>query len=252
MTLNPSSDHETQDHHDPDFDFEPVEGLPEVLPDGETVLWRGSPEKWRIGHRALHSGVVFGVFAILAVSSLFSSLTAEATAFQKGMQFLSILLAGGAYVGLAAMMGWLIAINTVYTITDKRLVIRHGITMPMAINVPFAKVANAQLKVGADGVGDVAVSLLDGNHVSLFAIWPHNRPWSWQGAAPAMKCIAEADKVARILHDALVAEVTREGDVYVGERPKIGIRTGHGGAKADVKSPNAPHSLGGSGAPSAA
>lgn len=213
------------DSDNKDFDFEPVPGLPEALPQDERVLWSGSPDKWRIGHRVFHTRTVFGLFAVLAVSSLFSSLTADAGMAQKAGQFLSILLAGGAYIALAMGMGWLIAINTVYTLTDKRLVIRHGVTMPMAINIPYATVASAALRAGRDGIGDVSVALLEGNHVSLFAMWPHNRPWSWQGAAPAIRCIPEAERVAQQLHDALVAELTVSGDVYVGERPKVGIRT---------------------------
>lgn len=210
---------------DNDFAFEPIKGLPEELPEGETILWSGSPEKWAIGTRVFHARAIFAVFAILAISSLFSSLTPDASIAQRIGQCLSILAAGGAYVALATFMGWLIAINTVYTLTNKRIVIRHGVTMPMAINLPFSKVASAALRSGSDGAGDVSVTLLDGNHVSLFALWPHNRPWSWQGAAPAFKCIADADRVAQILHDALVADAASAGQSFEGERPRIPVRT---------------------------
>ena len=33
------------EHHD-DFDFEPVRGLPQVLPEGERLLWQGAP-RWQ-------------------------------------------------------------------------------------------------------------------------------------------------------------------------------------------------------------
>ncbi|MGF1650017.1 MAG: photosynthetic complex putative assembly protein PuhB [Hyphomicrobiaceae bacterium] len=213
-----------RDHHD-DFEFEPIAGLPKALPKGETILWSGSPEKWRLGHQIFATRWVALVFVVLALSSLFSGLTPNATTTQLAVRFLMILTAGAAVVAFAATMGWLIAINTVYTITDKRLVIRHGVTMPMAVNVPFTKIASASAKVETDGSGDVAVALLDGNRVSLFAIWPHNRPWNWQGAAPAIRCIPDAGKVAAILHEALVADVRASGDVYVGEKPKVAVRT---------------------------
>lgn len=211
--------------HDDDFDFEPVEGLPAKPPEGETVLWSGSPEKWQLGHQIFRTRVLAAIFLVLAVSSLFSNLYAAPTTGVLAIRALSIVIAGGLVVGFAVSWGWLVAINTVYTITNERIVIRHGVTMPIAINIPFAKVATASAKVRADGFGDISVALLDGNRVSGFAVWPHKRPWSWQGTAPAFKCVANASEVARTLHEALVAHVTASGDVYVGEKPKLQIRT---------------------------
>jgi uncharacterized protein with PQ loop repeat len=168
---------------------------------------------------------VLVLFGILAVSSIFSGLNHDASAGKIALTFFTMLFLGAAITGFCMVWGWLVAINTIYTITDKRLIIRHGVTMPMAINVPYAKVATAAAKVREDGSGDVSVAMLDGNNVSLFAIWPHNRPWNWQGVAPAMRAIPDAARVGVILHDALVAHVTEHGDVYEGARPKMQIRT---------------------------
>ena len=211
--------------HDDDFAFEPIAGLPSKLPEDEVILWRGTPEKWRLGHRVFATRWIAAFFVVLAVSSIFSGLNHGAASVQIVTTFFTLLFVGALVIGFAALFGWLVAVNTVYTITDKRVVIRHGVTMPMAVNVPFSKIATAATKVYDDGSGDVSVSLLDGNRVNVFAIWPHHRPWSWQGATPAMKSVPEASKVAQILHDALVAYVTSHGDVYSGARPRIEIRT---------------------------
>ena len=48
-------------HHDDDF--EPVPGLPETLPQGEQMLWQGSPQWWSLALRAFRLrevGVYFG------------------------------------------------------------------------------------------------------------------------------------------------------------------------------------------------
>ena len=211
-----------KDHHDDDFDFEPIDGLPEKPPQGETILWTGSPEKWRLGHQIFHTRWIMAFFVVIAVSSIFSGINHGASAGRIGATFVTLLVLGGLVVGFAMVMGWLIAINTIYTITSERLVIRHGVTMPMAVNFPFSKVANAAAKIRSDGSGDVSMALLDGNRVSIFAIWPHNRPWSWQGAAPAIRCVADAAAVSEVLGKALSAHAQATGDAFA--RPKI-VRT---------------------------
>ena len=213
-----------KDHHDhdDDFAFEPIDGLPEKPPEGEEILWSGTPEKWRLGHQIFHTRLIFAFFVVLAVSSIFSGLNHGAGTARIALTFATLLAVGGMIVGFAVLAGWLIAINTVYTITGERLVIRHGVTLPMAVNFPFSKVANAAAKIRDDGVGDVSMALLDGNRVSIFAIWPHNRPWSWQGAAPAIKCVPDAVTAAQVLANALTAHAHARGDLPA--RPKI-VRT---------------------------
>ncbi len=207
---------------DDDFDFEPVPGLPENLPSGETVLWSGAPQAWRFGHQIFHTRLIAAFFMVIAVSSIFSGLNHGVGAARIAVTFVTLLALGGMVIGFAMVMGWLVAINTIYTITHQRLVIRHGVTLPMSINVPFTKVATAAAKIRADGSGDVSLALLDGNRLSLFAIWPHNRPWSWQGAAPAIRCVSDAEEVSRVLTNAMVAHARAHGEAHA--RPKV-VRT---------------------------
>ncbi len=210
--------------HD-DFAFEPIAGLPGELPEGENILWRGTPEPWQLGHAIFHTRIIALFFAVLAVSSVFSGLNHGATVGHIVMTFVTLCVVGAAIIGFAMLAGWLIAINTVYTITDKRLVIRHGVTLPMAINVPFATIATASAKIQDDGSGDVSVCLRDGERLALYAVWPHNRPWSWQGTAPAIRCAAQATAAARVLSEALAAYAAQTGDAYQRAKPKIQIRT---------------------------
>lgn len=209
---------------DDDFDFEPIKGLPKEPPQGERILWSGSPEKWQLGHQVFRTGWIGVLFAVLAVSSIFSGLSHGIGPARIAVTFASLVLIGGAVIGFAMVFGWLVAINTVYTITNKRVVIRHGVTLPMAVNIPFTKVALAASKIRPDGSGDISISLLDGNRVSWFAVWPHKRPWSWQATTPALRSVADAASVAKILSDALAVHVAQEGDAYQASPPKI-VRT---------------------------
>ena len=50
-----------------------------------------------------------------------------------------------------------------YTITSKRVLFQFGVALPMTMNIPFGKIANAALKTYRDGSGDIPLHLSDGN-----------------------------------------------------------------------------------------
>jgi hypothetical protein len=52
--------------HD-DFNFEPIRGLPEKLPEGEHILWQGAPDPRRLAREALGVRWVAAYFILLAV-----------------------------------------------------------------------------------------------------------------------------------------------------------------------------------------
>ncbi|MEL6373914.1 MAG: photosynthetic complex putative assembly protein PuhB [Pseudomonadota bacterium] len=228
---------------DDDFAFEPTPGLPEALPGGEVKLWSGAPDPWRFGHRIFPTKWVAAIFAIIAVSSIFSGLNHGAGAGQIAFVFFTMLAVGAAIIGFAVLAGWLVAINTIYTITSERVIIRHGVVMPMAVNVPFSKVAIAACKARGDGSGDLSLALLDKERISFFALWPHNRPWSWQGTVPAMRGIHDVNDVAKILSDALGSHARLHEAAHVLSPPKV-VRTRplHAGAghraRPDIAQPD--------------
>ena len=54
-------------HHD-DFDFEPVRGLPQILPRGERMLWQGAPRWQDLAVHAFHARKVVWYFVALAAA----------------------------------------------------------------------------------------------------------------------------------------------------------------------------------------
>ena len=143
-----------QDAHNPDFDFEPVPGLPENLPEGERILWRGAPDP---------IGLVTGAFHVKALAAFTAVLTVwrTAAALHDGNGLGAAVISGGGtlLIGLLALAvvggaGWLMARETIYTITNRRLVIRHGVAMPMAINIPFSTVETAAVSESLFGYGN--------------------------------------------------------------------------------------------------
>ena len=160
-----------------DFAFEPVPGLPALPPEGETILWQGGPD-WRgLAWRAFHLREVTCYFGALVAAQPVLALVQGTPLAATLLPMTWLTLAGSVAAGLLAGLAFLAARGTVYTITSRRLVLRFGIALPMTINLPFALVAQAGLKLRRGGSGDIPVGLVPGERISYIVLWPHARPW---------------------------------------------------------------------------
>jgi hypothetical protein len=188
--------------HD-DYAVEPIRGLPEKLPAGEHILWQGAP-RWR--------ALAQSVFHIRAVAVYFSGLmlwrssvhwhqgvTASAAA---ALSLLPIALVG---LGLLALLAWLCSRTTVYTITNRRVVLRIGVALPTAINIPFNAIGGAKLGLHSKGAGDIPLALIGEQRMAYSNLWPHVRPWRLANPEPMFRSIPDAQRVAQVLSAALVA-----------------------------------------------
>ena len=93
---------------------------------------------------------------------------------------------------------------TTYTITTHRVLIRMGIALPMTLNLPYAEVETAGLRVRADGSGDIALKLADqGRKLSWFLLWPHARPFRFGKAEPLLRALSDGERAGAILSEAL-------------------------------------------------
>ena len=180
-------------------DHEPVRGLPEPLPAGETLLWQGTPA-WRSLCRRLFKFPYLAGYFVLLAAWRFASLSNDAArADDAALAALGPVSLAVAALGLLTAIAWLIERTTVYTVTDKRLVIRFGIALPMSINLPFKAISSADLRLHGDGTGDIPVRLSDGQRIGYLTLWPHARPWRWRHPEPMLRCIPDAGKIAGLL-----------------------------------------------------
>jgi hypothetical protein len=104
-----------------EHDGEPIKGLPEQLPQGERILWQGSPDWKALALRALHVRAVLIYFALLFVWSVGMSLSEGAAlspALANALKLVPVALVAAA---LLAFYAWLTARSTVYTITSRRV-----------------------------------------------------------------------------------------------------------------------------------
>lgn len=194
-------------HHD-DFNFEPVRGLPEKLPEDEHILWQGSPDPGRLAREALGLRWVAGYFALLVVWRVGVS-SAEypfGIAVAHGLPFL---VAGIIACGIIYGIAYVQARSAVYTLTNKRVAMRIGAALTMTLNLPYNWIGNAVADIKPSGHGTIAFELIGEDRLSYLMTWPHVRPWKMARTQPALRCIPNAAKVAQLFADAAETRVAQ-------------------------------------------
>lgn len=208
-----------------EYDFEPVPGLPERLPAGEALLWQGAPSWTGIARSVFHAGLVCSYFVVLMALRLWSSLSSGEnleSAFAGAAGLLPVAVAALALIGL---LGYLTARTTIYTITSKRVVMRFGIAMPLTVNVPYAVLASADLKINRDLTGDIALQTQGSGRLAYLHLWPHARPWHVSPTQPMLRCLQNPHVAANILSKALAAAVPSGVRTAVSEQPQREIQS---------------------------
>jgi hypothetical protein len=195
--------------HD-DFAFEPIRGLPENLPSGERLIWQGAPSGSALARRAFHVrglSVYFGLLLVWQASA----------ALMDGKRLAEAAVAAGWLVGLASValglmvgLAFLYARTTVYSLTDRRLVIRFGIAIPMSINIPFSLIESAAAKLQGDGTADLPLRLRPGERISYLVLWPNVRPWRFSRPEPMLRAVPDGAQVAELLASALAEAAGQE------------------------------------------
>lgn len=196
-----------------EHDFEPVRGLPGALPAGERLLWQGAPAWWPLAQRTFHVRSVSIYFAFLMAWRGVAAFADGATVLAALQSALYVAPAAIAALLLLCGLAVLTARTSVYTITTKRVVLRFGIAMPKAINIPFTIIESAAFKGFSDKSGDLALTLTAPNKINYFLLWPHARPWKLANPQPSMRAVADASVVAAQLAEALKAAHGERGSI---------------------------------------
>lgn len=192
-----------------DYDFEPVRGLPALLPAGETLVWQGHPQWRSLAARAFHLRKVVVYFGLLAAWSVASSWGDGDSLGRALSSIVWVVPMGLAAVVPLGLLAWLAARTTVYSITSKRIVMRIGIALPITINIPFRSIDSIGLKRHGDGEGDIPASLTTGYRLAYLVLWPHARPWYVRSPQPMLRSVPDAERVARLLVEAISADAAQ-------------------------------------------
>ena len=173
-----------------EYDNEPIPGLPGFLPKGEEILWQGSPRWQRLAISALHVRKVAGYFALLAgFGAVQGSWTGALVTVGVGILCIAIL----------ALIAWGTAKTTMYTLTNRRIVMRIGIALPKCINLPLSVISSADLALHGDGTGDIPLSLNAVQKLGYIQLWPSARAWELAVPQPMLRAIPDAQNVAAML-----------------------------------------------------
>lgn len=193
------------DHHGHAHEFEPQFGLPERLPGDERILWQGSPDVGTLARSAFHLRKLTLYFGLLLVARAYL----EAAAGASALQVLLALkwLAPAAVVGLLTVwtLAWLTARTTVYTLTNKRVVMRLGVVLTVSFNLPLSKIAAADLRALGGDHGDITLALKGNDRIAWVHLWPSVRPWRITKPEPTLRAVPGATALAADLRAAWTA-----------------------------------------------
>lgn len=182
-----------------DHDNEPIPGLPGIPPPGEHILWQGSPDWRALARSAFHTRLVAGYFAVLAGWALVGVLT-RGSGGPGGLAGVAMtVIVGILAVGLLNLLAWGAARTTIYTLTNRRIVLRIGMALPKCINLPLALVGAVDLAARPDGSGDVPLAITGRQKLGYLGLWPHARPWKIVTPQPMLRAVPDAVRVAALI-----------------------------------------------------
>ena len=199
--------------HEHDFEVSP--GLPEPLPAAEKMLWQGSPDWKSTAIHAFHVRKLAVYFAIILVVRAATELSNGGSVGDALMSATWLLPLALAALAMITYFAYLTARTAVYTITDRRVVMRVGIVLTLTFNLPYARIASASLRQFGDRTGDIPLALMGNDKIAYVHLWPHAKPWKLGQPEPSMRCVPNAEKVATILSQAWSAHMGRSASATV-------------------------------------
>jgi hypothetical protein len=179
--------------------------MPERLPDGEFLLWQGRPAWWPLAVRALHFRAVAVYFAVLLIWRVGTGLSDGFSLAGSTKNTMWLLVLSLVVLSALALLAWLYSKTTVYSITNRRLVMHIGAALPVALNLPFSKIGAVSARTYRDGTSDIPLLLLSDDRVAYLHLWPHVRPWRLRTPEPMLRCVADGERVASLLARELTA-----------------------------------------------
>jgi hypothetical protein len=194
----------------PEHEFEPQYGLPQQLPADEQILWQGSPDWRTLARHAFHLRKLTVYFALMLTLRGVVAYAEGATLAAAVTSALWLLPLAAFGLGLVTLLAWLSARGAVYTLTDKRVVMRIGIVLTVTFNLPLRHILAADLARLSAGHGDISLALTPGGHrIGWLQLWPHARPWRLKQPEPSLRAVPEAAMVAERLTQAWSAATGR-------------------------------------------
>jgi hypothetical protein len=182
-----------------------IAGIREDLPPGERVLWQGAPRWQTLAIHAYHCRKVALYFGILLVLQLVIRSADGLAASELVTATAALTAAAAGTVALLMLLAWATSRTTIYAITNRRVFMKIGIAVPVFMNLPFAGIESAALRLNRDDTGDIPLKLKGGVHLAYLHLWPHARPGLIRHPEPMLRAVPDIQAVAQILAQALAS-----------------------------------------------
>jgi hypothetical protein len=188
-----------------EHEWEAAPGLPSALPPGEHVVWQGSPSWLELAIHAFHVRKIAVYFVLMLAVQLLNLTAPDSGSGWKAwaeIDFKPLWVAASLYafaLGLLLGTAWLSATSTLYTLTNKRVVMRIGIVLTLTFNLPYKRIAGASIKSYKQGFGDIALALYPEDRIGWAHLWPHQRAWYISQPQPTLRCVPESLEVGQQL-----------------------------------------------------
>lgn len=180
-----------------EYEIEPIPGLPGNLPPGESIQWQGSPD-WQTLARAVFHTRLVAVWFIFVASLAF---VGGGTGLKGAIVTLGVASLG---LGLLYFLARASARSTIYTLTNRRVVMRFGVALPKCINLPLKAIGAADVRMLGNGQIDIVLRPTQRFPLGWLQMWPHVQPWKVAQPQPMLRAVPEgfAPMLAKALVDA--------------------------------------------------
>ena len=190
-----------------EYEGEPIEGLPEVLPEGESLIWQGRPTVGAMLKRVFFVPQLAAYFGLLIGGHTIYRLTESVPVAQV---LGTLVWQSGLAATVLLLLIWLArayAKSILYTLTTSRLVIRSGVALPMMVNIPIEQIISADLRVHRDGTGDIVLSASADRQLYWVLLWPNVSAWYSRPVRPSLRGLSDPDFAASAFADVASQQV---------------------------------------------
>ncbi len=189
-----------------EYELEAEYGLPEKLPEAEKIIWQGSPDVWRTAKDIFYIRPVIAYFIFLVFFRIYDGIVLEHSLQVVVISTAWMIALSIVCVGLLGTLAYFTAKSAVYTITNRRIVMRIGMAMTLSFNLPYKEIVSADVKAQKDGYGNIPLKVDHGTKIGYFHLWPHVRPMNFNHPEPMLRNIANVKEVASLLKQAWATE----------------------------------------------
>ena len=177
-------------------------GLPSdvasAIPPSEKILWIGKPD-WK--SLAYHAFFLKYLLIYLLLAAVYS-VSVYGKDIDLGLFFVSFtpyLLSGVLAGSVISFIAFLQSKNTVYVLTEKRIIIRSGIALIFLLNAPLKNIESIDRQFLRNGCGNISFSTTSKKRIPFLSCWPSVRPWSFISPKPAFRSVPEISELETII-----------------------------------------------------